>query len=73
MLDPATGQLVDQTLPVVSTRRQLTLELDGGDLALFKFQDGAPVVGVPEPATLSFLSLASLFIRRANRKDGQKK
>jgi len=72
VLDPVTGQLVDQTLPIVSTRRQLTLELDGGDVALFKFKDGAPFVGVPEPAMLSLLSLAPLLLRRASRKDGQK-
>jgi hypothetical protein len=31
---------------VVNTRRQLTLNLDGGDAALFKFATGAPFVGV---------------------------
>lgn len=44
-LDSATGQLRTNALPLVSTRRQLTLELNGGDAALFKFDDGAPFVG----------------------------
>jgi hypothetical protein len=47
MLNPETGNLDTQTLPVVSTRRQLTLNLNGGDAALFKISDGAPFIGVP--------------------------
>src|SRR5262249_10631041 len=42
-----TGNLDTQTLPVVSARRQLTLNLNGGDAALFKISDGAPFMGVP--------------------------
>ena len=60
MLDPATGQLQTNTLPVVSTRRQLTLDLNGGDAALFKFADGAPFVGhiTPQAAKLSITKQA---------------
>jgi hypothetical protein len=47
LLNPATGVAEGQVLPVVSTRRQLVLNLNGGDAALFKISDGAPFVGVP--------------------------
>ena len=53
MLDPASGQVQTQTLPIVNTRRQLVLDLNGGDAALFKFSDGAPFVGWPAPARLN--------------------
>jgi len=55
MLDPETGLLQTNTLPIVSTRRQLVLDLNGGDAVLFKFSDNAPFVGrvVPQPARLS--------------------
>jgi hypothetical protein len=55
MLDPAAGQLQTNVLPIVNTRRQLVLNLDGGDAALFKFDNGAPFVGFmpPQPARLS--------------------
>ncbi len=46
MLNPLTGIAEAQVLPVVNTRRQLVLNLNGGDAALFKFSDGAPFVGV---------------------------
>ncbi len=49
LLDPETGLLQTNTLPVVSTRRQLVLDLNGGDAALFKFADGAPFVGRVQP------------------------
>jgi hypothetical protein len=54
ILDPASGQLHTNALPIVSTRRQLVLNLDGGDAALFKFDNGAPFVGFmpPQPARL---------------------
>ncbi len=45
LLDPLTGLAQVQVLPVVSTRRQLVLHLNGGDAALFKIADGAPFVG----------------------------
>ncbi|PYK57996.1 MAG: hypothetical protein DME21_16410 [Verrucomicrobia bacterium] len=55
MLDPASGQVQTQTLPIVNNRRQLVLNLNGGDAALFKFSDGAPFVGItPIPARLDF-------------------
>ena len=47
MLNPASGQLTNVPLPIVSTRRQLTLNLNGGDAALFKIATGAPFVGFP--------------------------
>jgi hypothetical protein len=55
MLDPVTGQITTNGLPLVSTRRQLVLNLNGGDAALFKFNTGAPFVGfvTPTPAQLS--------------------
>jgi hypothetical protein len=46
VLDPSSGQVQTQALPLVSSRRQLVLNLNGGDAALFKFSDGAPFVGV---------------------------
>lgn len=50
MLDPETGLVTTNTMPVIagsgsSTKRQLVLDLNGGDAALFKFADGAPFVG----------------------------
>lgn len=45
MLDPETGLLQTNTLSTVSSKRRLTLDLNGGDAALFKFDDGAPFVG----------------------------
>ena len=57
MLDPITGQLQTNTMPVIPSsggRRRLVLDLNGGDAALFKFDDGAPFVGFyPRPAQLS--------------------
>ncbi len=49
LLDPVSGQLTNVPLPIVSTRRQLTLNLNGGDAALFKIANGAPFVGFPFP------------------------
>src|ERR1043166_4726806 len=56
ILDPTTGQVTAQTLPVVNGKRQLVLYLNGGDAALFKFSDGAPFVGVtqaPSPPVIT--------------------
>jgi hypothetical protein len=58
MLDPETGSITTNTMPVIagsgsSTKRQLVLDLNGGDAALFKFADGAPFIGQPMPAKLS--------------------
>ena len=46
LVDPLTGVGQPQILPVVSGRRQLVLDLNGGDAALFKIADGAPFVGI---------------------------
>ncbi|MBA4148074.1 MAG: immunoglobulin domain-containing protein [Verrucomicrobia bacterium] len=45
IINPLTGNVEVQELPVVNNRRQLTLNLNGGDAALFKFATGAPFVG----------------------------
>ncbi len=45
MLNPNTGLAELQTLPLVNGLRQLVLNLNGGEAALFKFADGAPFVG----------------------------
>jgi hypothetical protein len=50
MLDPLTGQITTNALPIVSTRRQLAVDLNGGDAILFKFNTGAPFVGFITPA-----------------------
>ena len=50
ILNPANGQVQTQALPIVSTRRQLVLSLNGGDAALFKPSNGAPFVGFLPPA-----------------------
>jgi hypothetical protein len=52
MLNATTGAVETNTLPVVSSRRQLALRLNGGDAALFKFATGAPFVGEPQSARL---------------------
>src|SRR6185503_12892947 len=64
MLDPLTGQLQTNTLPIVNTRRQLLLNLNGGDAALFKFADGAPFVGLstlPSGVAITSPASGSLF------------
>jgi Immunoglobulin domain len=45
MLNPLTGLAELQSLPLTNGSRQLVLNLNGGDAALFKFADGAPWVG----------------------------
>ncbi|EEF63461.1 hypothetical protein [Pedosphaera parvula] len=52
MLDPVTGQWKTNGLPVFSTKRQLTLDLNGGDAVLFKFNTGAPFVGHVPPSAV---------------------
>lgn len=56
MLDLEAGVVTTNTMPVISgsgstTKRQLVLNLNGGDAAFFKFADGAPFVGHVTPAT----------------------
>jgi hypothetical protein len=69
MLDPDTGKLVFPTLPSIGSGKvQLQLTLAGGDAALFKFNDGAPFVGVPEPGSaVAMLGFALLLGRRGRR------
>jgi hypothetical protein len=55
MLDPETGLLTTNTMPILTgtgsnTKRQLVLDLNGGDAVLFKMNDGAPFVGFIPPA-----------------------
>ncbi len=45
MLNPLTGLVEVQSLPLTNGFRQLVLNLNGGDAALFKFSDGAPFIG----------------------------
>lgn len=48
MLNPLTGQPEVKELTLLTNNlRQLTLNLNGGDAALFKFSDGAPFIGAP--------------------------
>jgi hypothetical protein len=58
MLDPETGAVTTNTLPVTSgtgtsTRRQLVLNINGGDAVLFKYSDGMPFVTLPVAGRLS--------------------
>ena len=55
MLNLDTGRITTITMPVISgtgsnTKRQLVLDLNGGDAALFKFSTGAPFVGYVNPS-----------------------
>ena len=47
LLDPLKGAVQKRVLPLVSKRRQLVLNLNGGDAALFKIANGSPFVGLP--------------------------
>lgn len=52
-LDPVSGQLQTNAVPPISgTRRQLVLQLNGGEAALFKLATGAPFAGWPTPPRL---------------------
>jgi hypothetical protein len=60
MLDLEAGVVTTNVMPIIAgsgstTKRQLVLNLNGGDAAFFKFADGAPFVGhvPPAPAQLS--------------------
>jgi hypothetical protein len=61
LLDPVSGLLQTNTMTDIgSGKRQLVLDLNGGDAALFKLQTGAPFVGFfPPPA-------AKLTIQKTN-------
>jgi hypothetical protein len=47
MLNPLTGQPEGKLLTQTNGIRQLVINLNGGDAALFKFSDGSPFVGAP--------------------------
>jgi hypothetical protein len=66
MLDPVTGQLQTNTLPIVGGVRQLTLNLNGGDAALFKFANGAPFVGWGPPISISSPANSAIIPAPAN-------
>jgi hypothetical protein len=69
-LNRETGQIDELALPLVSGRRQLVLELDGGTSDLFKFKTGAPFVGVqavPEAASAALLLLPLSGLARRRR------
>ena len=51
VLDATTGAGSNVVLPIVNSKRQLVLNLNGGDAYLFKIADGAPFVGVGTIAT----------------------
>jgi hypothetical protein len=58
MLDPVTGTVTTNVMPVISgsgtsTRRQLVLDIKGGDAVLFKYSDGVPFVTLPVAGKLS--------------------
>jgi hypothetical protein len=53
VLDLETGLVTTNNLPLVSSKRQLVLTLDGGDAALLKFSDGVPFVTLPVAGKLS--------------------
>jgi hypothetical protein len=48
-LDPVSGLLQTNTMIDISGKKQLVLNLNGGDAALFKLQTGAPFVGFYTP------------------------
>ena len=64
---------VDEKHSVGGGKFRLSLSLTGGDAVLFKFNDGAPFVGidnqafVPEPAALGMLGLMLLTFSRRRR------
>jgi len=55
LLDPETGLLQTNNLTLAFPNYRLTLDLNGGDAALFKLQTGAPFVGyvTPSPAKIT--------------------
>ncbi len=73
LLDPETGLLSTPTLTSVGGKFRLSLSLTGGDAVLFKFNDGAPFVGidnqayVPEPAALGIFAVTLLAMSRRRR------
>ncbi len=66
VLDPATGVITNVDLPIVSTKRQYTLTLDGGSAVIFKFKDGAPFVGTLPPDAIWKTGATGTFSTGAN-------
>src|SRR2546423_9857093 len=66
MLDPDTGNVINVNVPIdqATGRKLWDVTLGGGDMIVFKFNDGAPFVGVPEPASLALVLVALLPLRR---------
>lgn len=50
VLNQATGNVDTMALSVVNNLRQATFQLDGGEMVLFKYNTGAPFVGI-DPAS----------------------
>jgi hypothetical protein len=69
MLDPNTGQVTNVDVPVDQTtgRKLWDVTLGGGDAIIFKFNDGAPFVGVPEPSSAAIVLLGLLPMTRRFR------
>lgn len=54
MLDPETGLVTTNSIPILSgSKRQLVLDINGGDAVLFKMSDGVPFVTLPVAGQLS--------------------
>jgi hypothetical protein len=70
MLNPDTGNVDTINVPIDPTtgRKLWDVTLGGGEAALFKFNDGAPFVGTPEPSSsMSVIALLALSARRSRR------
>jgi hypothetical protein len=73
VLDPDTGAVQDIALTSIGNGKyRWSFDLDGGSAELFKFNDGAPFVGVPEPSALALLgAVAAAFGLRRRRGTGR--
>jgi len=71
LLDADTGLLQNINVPIdgATGRKLWDVTLQGGDAILFKFNDGAPFAGVPEPGSaMSALVLLAFSAGRRRRK-----
>jgi hypothetical protein len=68
MLDPATGNVVNITVPVdqATGRKLWDVTIGGGDAVLFKFNTGAPFI-VPEPTAAALISISLFSLRSRQR------